>query len=266
MSATPWSVEGILALRHRENRELDQAHFVDGVRFVVTAADAGATILSLIVSPKLLRSPLGQMLARRLRARGVPSLSVSPAEFARVSQAEDPQGVGAVLAQKWESLDSQVPLPRDCWVALGEVRSPGNLGTLMRTAAACGARGIIVPRAGSADPYHPATTRAAMGALVSLRLVRASCEQLEAWKRHNGLTIVGATPNTDVDYRAVSYRRPVVLLLGSERKGLTDAQLALCDARVRIPMVGGDSLNLAVAGSVLLYEVWGQRRPVRRAW
>ena len=252
----------MLELRQRSARDRTQSYFVEGVRFVVTASDADETFRSLVIAPKLLRTPLAQMLARRLPASGVPTLSVSPDEFARVSQAEEPSGIGAVLAQRWRPLRSVVLKHDDCWIALSDVRSPGNLGTLLRTAAAARARGVIVLAGGSADPFQPGTVRAAMGAMTSLSFVSATPAEFQDWRRRTRVAVLGATPQAAVDYRAVSYRQPVVLLLGSERKGLSEAQLALCDSRVRIPMSGGDSLNLAVAGSVLLYEVWNQRHPL----
>lgn len=264
MSAPAWTVERVLSLQERRARDETQCYFAEGVRFMVAAADAGASFCSLVVAPALLRSPPGRMLARRLGTRGVPRLDVSAEAFAQLSRVDEPQGIGAVLRQRWEPLASVEPGPHDCWVATGPVRSPGNLGTLMRTCAASGASGVIVPRREGADPHHPAAVRASMGALHKLRLVRADPPELETWKRRSCAVVVGAAPQASVDYRRVSYRRPVVLVLGNEREGLSEAQLLLCDARVRIPMVSGDSLNLAVAGSVLLYEVWSQRHPLGR--
>jgi TrmH family RNA methyltransferase len=254
----------MLALRDRKERDRSGAFLIEGVRFVLAASNAGASFVSLAVAPALLSSPIGGILLRRLRRSGVPVLEVSADELKQLSLSEQPQGIAAVVAQRWESIAPIVPSPRDLWIAVSTVRSPGNLGTLMRTAAASGARGVIVPPNSSADPYHPGALRAAMGASFSLRMVRAGAAELDRWKKRLGLVVIGADPGAPLDYRAYSYRRPVVLLLGSERKGLSRSQAALCDAQVRIPMSAGDSLNLAVAGSVLLYEIWNQRHPLGR--
>ena len=157
--------------------------------------------------------------------------------------------------------------PDACWIALETIRSPGNLGTILRTCEAVGAAGLILlrPRGAVIDPHDPDVVRASLGAVLSRRLVRATPSELRGWARRSDCVVVGATPKGSHDYRAVSYRRPVVLMLGDERKGLSPRQQALCDVTVRIPMAGrGDSLNVAVAAGVLLYEVQNQRHPMHK--
>jgi TrmH family RNA methyltransferase len=100
-----------------------------------------------------------------------------------------------------------------------------------------------------------------MGAIFAQRLVRTTAGELVAWKQRHGCVLVGTSPRGAVDYQAVRYEAPVVLCMGWERAGLSAQQQALCDVMVRVPMVGrSDSLNLAVATGVLLYEVFNQRR------
>ena len=103
-----------------------------------------------------------------------------------------------------------------------------------------------------------------MGALFSQRLVRATWAGFAEWKRRHGCLLVGTSPQVTADYRDVPYRTPTVLWMGWERRGLSPAQQALCDVTARIPMAGrADSLNLAVATGVMLYEIhrrhWGCR-------
>jgi TrmH family RNA methyltransferase len=130
----------------------------------------------------------------------------------------------------------------------------------MRTADAVGCAGLIL-LGDTADPYHPDAVRASRGTLFALRLVRASVADLVAWTRRHGVGVVGTSPSAAVEYRGVRYARPLVLLMGSERAGLSAAERALCDRLVRIPMAGSsDSLNLAVSTGVLLYELYHQHR------
>jgi TrmH family RNA methyltransferase len=100
-----------------------------------------------------------------------------------------------------------------------------------------------------------------MGAVFSQRLVRATLAELAAWTRRHRLWVAGTSDKAATDYQAPRYPRPTVLFMGSEQKGLAPEEQALCDALVRIPMVGrSDSLNLAVATAVALYEVFNQHR------
>jgi TrmH family RNA methyltransferase len=162
----------------------------------------------------------------------------------------------AVVRQRWRAIERLEK--GDLWLAVESVRSPGNLGTLLRTSLAVGARGLFV--LGDADPFDPACVRATMGALESLVLARVTREGLVRLVREARGRLVGAAPQARVDFRAAAYGGTTVVVLGSERSGLTDQTRGACDTLVRIPMAFGvDSLNLAVAGSVLLYEALRQR-------
>ncbi|NTU86015.1 MAG: RNA methyltransferase, partial [Chloroflexales bacterium] len=130
----------------------------------------------------------------------------------------------------------------------------------IRTADAVGAAGVIIVGHG-ADPYDPAALRASMGAAFATRLARASWEQLAGWKRATRAYVVGTSDQAPTDFQSVACPQPLVLLMGSERQGLSHDQQALCDLVVSIPMRGkSDSLNLAVATGVMLYELLRQGR------
>ena len=187
-------------------------------------------------------------LVRRLKRADVPFARVSPEQFRTVSRTERASGVGAVLRQNVHNLAHVAPGDAPCWVVLSQVRAPGNFGTLVRTSAAIGAAGFIL-LGGSIDPFESV-------------VVRASLEDLRQWLNQYQLLVVGASPDGTVPYDQVRYTRPTVLVLGEERSGLSQDQRALCRQIVRIPMVAGaDSLNLGVAGSLLMYAVLGATRP-----
>ncbi len=241
--------------RDRGYRDTHGLFFVEGVRNFVTAVDHGYTVDALIYSERLLVAPVARKLVRRLKRAGVPFARVSPEQFRAVSCSERASGVGAVLRQRVQSLAQVAPGDHPCWVALTHVRSPGNLGTLIRTGAAVGAAGLIL-LGGGIDPFDPAVVRGSMGGLFQQQLVRAGTEQLGQWVRRHGLLVVGASPDGALDYDEMPYTRPTVLMLGAERRGLDQEQRALCQQVVHIPMVeGADSLNLGVAGSLLMYAV-----------
>ena len=240
--------------RDRRYRDTHGLFFVEGVRNFVAAVDHGYTFEALLYSERLLTAPVARKLVRRLKRAGVPFAHVSPEQFRMASQAERASGVGAVLRQRVQRIQQVAPGDCPCWVALAHVRAPGNLGTLLRTSAAVGAAGFIL--LGGIDPFEPVVVRASMGALFQQQLVRASTEQLRQWVDRHSLLVVGASPDGTLAYDDVPYARPTVLMLGAERGGLTEEQRALCRYIARIPMVGGaDSLNLGVAGSLLMYAV-----------
>ncbi len=190
----------------------------------------------------------------------MPCLEVLPEVFQSLAVKDLAQGIGAVVRQRWEPLERVRPADGCSWVALDAVQYPGNLGTILRTSDAVGGAGVIL-LGHTADPYDPAAVRASTGAIFSQRLVRTSFEQFVAWRHRHNAVIVGTSPAAALDYRAVAYRPPLVLCMGSEGCGLSRDMQALCDVTVKIPMVGrSDSLNLAVATSIMLYEVFQQHR------
>lgn len=256
------SVKAIRALRQRKARDEAGRCLLEGIRLVAEAARAGA-VERLVVAPELLESPFARDLVAEQARAGVPVLEVSREVFASLSQKDGPQGLAAVARQRWEELGALALGPPPGWVALVEPADPGNLGTIIRTADAVGAAGVIIVGPG-ADPYDPAALRASMGAAFALRLARATWGQLLAWRSATGAFLVGTADSAPTDFQAVAYPQPLVLLMGSERQGLDPAQLAACDLAVSLPMRGrADSLNLAVAAGVMLYELLRQGRAPR---
>jgi len=240
----------------RRYRDQQRLFFVEGVRNLVAAVDQSYPIESLLYSERLLTAPLARKFVRRLKRAGVPFARVSPEVFRSVSRAERASGVAAILRQRIQTLEQIKPDRDSCWTVLSHVRSPGNFGSLVRTSAAIGASGFIL-LGPQIDPYEPVVVRSTMGALFRQTLVRTSVERFRHWTQTHRLTVIGASPDGVVEYDQVRYPRPTALLLGNERSGLTDEERSLCGQIVRIPMVGGtDSLNLAVAGSLILYAAF----------
>ena len=240
----------------RRYRDQHRLFFIEGVRNFVQAIDQRCSVETLLYSEKLLTAPLARKFVRRLKRAGIPFARVSPEEFRSISHAQHASGVAAILHQSIQALEEIQPEAFSCWTVLGQVQSLGNFGSLLRTSAAIGASGFIL-LGQQIDPYEPVVVRATMGALFNQTIVRTNTELFRRWIKRNNLAVIGASPDGEVEYDQVQYRRPTALVLGNERSGLTDEQRSLCDRIVRIPMVGGaDSLNLAVAGSLLLYAVF----------
>lgn len=239
--------------RYRDSKGL---FFAEGIRNFVEAVDNNFSIETIIYSEKLLISPLARKLVRRLKREGIPFARVTPEQFRNLSQTERASGIAAIYRQHIQKLDQIKSINQLGWTVLSEIRSSGNIGTLIRTSAATGANGFILI-GDSIDPFEPNVVRATMGAIFKQAIVRTDSKTFLHWVKSNKLQVVGASPNGSIDYDKVSYSNPTILMLGNERKGLSAAEQLICQKLVRIPMVEGiDSLNVAVAGSLLLYQIF----------
>lgn len=254
------TIKQIRKLSERKERQQTRLFFIEGLRIVGEAIDTGWVVETLIVSPELLNSLFGQQLVSKYQSSGGHVLEVSADVFCSLSSKDGPQGIGAVVAQKWSQLEETSLGDGNFLVALDSIQDPGNLGTIMRTLDAVGGQGIILLDQ-STDPFDPAAVRGSMGALFSLELIKTSYVHFAEWKKFQQLPVIGASDKAARDYHYAVYPGRFVLLMGSERLGLQEHHLALCDQVVRIPMVGrSDSLNLAVATAIILYEVYNQWR------
>ena len=258
-SITNPRIKYIRNLAHRQEREKSHLFFVEGIRLVAEAIQLHANIDTIVYAPILLKSQFGRDLVRQQEQQGISCLEVSADVFKSLSVKDGPQGLGALVQQHWEQLDSIQGNEGLCWIALDAAQDPGNIGTILRTSDAVGGAGLLL-LGQCADPYDPSALRASMGAIFSQRLVKASFAEFAQWKHERGLTVIGTSDKGSVNYRTATYTRPLVLLMGSEREGLSVEQQALCDTMVQIPMVGrSDSLNLAIATGVVLYEILHQK-------
>lgn len=243
-------------LTSRDERERTGRFFADGLRPVVQALAApGTRIEQLVLAPELLNNPLGESLRERLRAQRIPEVTLSASQYRQLSQLEEPQGVGVIVQRRPQRLSWLSPTDGEFFVALDTIRSPGNLGTILRTMDAVGASGLILI-GGEIDPFDPRVVRATMGSLFAQHIVRTTEQEFASWRTQHGVALVGTSPHAATSYRELAWPQRTVLWLGGERAGLSQDQQAACDTVVRIPMVGTcDSLNVATAAAVLLYEV-----------
>jgi len=257
-SANPHIKQIRRLIRDRKEREASGLFYAEGLRVLGEAVQMCADFECLYVAPGLLTSGFGRDLVQEQRAKGTPVEEVSAEVFREISAKDGPQGIGALLRERWVPLDRVLLAPGDLWVALDAIQDPGNLGTILRTADAVGAKGLILLDH-STDPYDLTALRASTGAVFSQRLARAALPEFAAWKKSAGAPVIGTSGSASASYREFRYPDPLVLLMGSERQGLQPEHHALCDQVVSIPMVGrSDSLNLSIATGVVLYEIFHQ--------
>lgn len=240
------------AKARRQHRRL----VLEGVRLVRDALETGIRPDFVCYTPDIEDRP-GQALIARLQDQGIVCLTVTGELMREMADTETPQGILGVFPWPDQSLPAS---PALLFVADGW-RDPGNLGTALRTAAAAGVEGVVVTP-GTVDPYNPKTLRAGMGAHFRVPVLALAWPDLAG--RFPGLPIYVADAAGEVRYDAVDWSRPSILVIGGEAYGPQDAVRRLPHTLISIPMVAGaESLNAAVAASLLIYEARRHTWPAR---
>jgi TrmH family RNA methyltransferase len=249
-------VKDIRALALKKFRDRDNAFIAEGLKLVIDALDQGWSIRTLAFAKAGRGNAAVEKIAARTVAAGGTVLEVTEKVLGAITRRDNPQMVVGVFTQQVVPLASIRPSGDDVWVGLDRVRDPGNLGTIIRTVDAAGAKGVILV-GDCTDPFSLETVRATMGSIFSVPVAKASAEAFLAWRRDFPGLAVGTHLKGAVDYRSVDFDgRPVLLLMGNEQQGLPDDLAASCDRLLRIPQAGhADSLNLAVATGVMLFEI-----------
>jgi TrmH family RNA methyltransferase len=249
-------IKDIKALALKKFRDQQHAFMAEGLKLVIDALDLGWSIKTLVFAKAGRGNAAIEKVAARTVAAGGTVLEVSEKVLTAITRRDNPQMVVGVFAQRLMPLKDIQPKDGDVWVALDRVRDPGNLGTVIRTVDAVGARGVILVGE-TTDPFAVETVRATMGSIFAVPVARATTEAFLAWRKGFSGLVAGTHLKGAVDYRSVDYSgRPVVLLMGNEQQGLPDELASACDKLLRIPQAGrADSLNLAVATGVMLFEI-----------
>lgn len=249
-------IKAIRALDMRKTRKETGLFVAEGATLIMTAREQGHVPETLVFRAGSAGEGVAKTLVTWALQQGVDVLEVSDAILEKLAAKDNPQSLLAVFRQKW----AEPPKPQTlkspaAWVALEEIRDPGNLGTILRTVDAAGAGGIILIGT-CCDPFARETIRATMGSIFAVPLVRLDRDGfLELCKAWPG-DIVGTHLSATSDYRKVDYKGPTLLVMGSEGPGLSQTLAAHCTELVKIPMAGRlDSLNLAVATALTLFQI-----------
>ena len=249
-------IKTLKSLHAKKVRAETGLFLAEGARAAREAADLGVWPDTMLYAESALeRGPVRGLINDAERA-GVRLIETNEAILAQIAKRDNPQTVIGAYRQRLWPLDT---LEGDTIVALEGIRDPGNLGTILRTADSVGAGGVVLVGE-SCDPFSVEAVRATMGSLFAVRLARASFDELLQFKKARGVTMIGASLKgaaLEAD-RNVGARS--IVLMGNEQSGLPADMEAACDLLVRLPMRGrADSLNLAVATAVMLYDLWRRR-------
>jgi tRNA G18 (ribose-2'-O)-methylase SpoU len=251
-------------LTNRTKRHRAGEFLVQGVRPINLAVEHGWTVRALLYDAEAQLSKWAVDLLDRLRA---PAVAMSPELLAELGGKDDaaPELI-AVVAQRRDDFTRIHLRPGRPAVVFDRPTGPGNIGTLVRSADAFGAAGVIVT-GHAADPYDPKAVRASTGSFFAVSVVRApSHQEVLDWvarlrEEHVPVQIAGTDEAGDLDVAEVDFTLPTVLVVGNETAGMSSAWREACDVTLRIPMIGAaSSLNAATAGSIALYEAARSRR------
>src|SRR6266536_1575993 len=249
-------------LQRRKARGRRGLAVLEGVRLVEEALAAGLELRGAVVTSDLARTTRGQALVVELASHAVPVEEVGARTFGQLAGTETPQGILAVVAPRVWTVADVSPAPGGAVLVVDGVQDPGNVGTLIRTAHALGAAATVLLR-GSADPLNAKALRAAMGATFRHPVVPLDDAAFIAWAQRQGLTLWAAATDgvplaraLDTGRDADARKELIAVIVGNEGAGIRPQLNAVAAQRVAIPLAhGAESLNVAVAAGILLYEV-----------
>lgn len=249
-------IKDIRLLEKKRHREETKQFIAEGMKLVIDAIEHGWQLQTLIFAASQKENDAIQNLVSRCIALGTDVLIVPEKVLGAITRRDNPQMVVGIFGQQMMDQSDIIPTGEDVWVALDRVRDPGNLGTIMRTADAVGAKGIILVGE-TTDPFATETVRATMGSIFATPICRMDEATFINFAQNWRGLVVGTHLEGSVDYREPSYAgKPTLLIMGNEQSGMPPNLVSACHQLIRIPQVGrADSLNLAIATGVCLYEV-----------
>jgi TrmH family RNA methyltransferase len=260
-SRTNPKIKEIRLLKQAKHREARGEFFIEGVRLVEEALAEAASVRQVLYSPRLGTTPRGERLLAEARRKfqGAEWNEVEEETLASISDTRSPQGILAVLKKRawaWKDMESgKGPV-----VCFHELQDPGNLGTIFRVLEAGGGAGIVLT-SGSVDPYNPKVLRASAGSFFRLPfLIFSSPEAVLRELRSRGYRVWTASATGPSSFWEVDFAQPAAILLGQEGGGLPEEWQAQADGALAIPMAPKiDSLNVAMAAGLIVYEAFRQR-------
>ncbi|MCH9609169.1 MAG: 23S rRNA (uridine(2479)-2'-O)-methyltransferase [Chlamydiales bacterium] len=244
-------VKELIRLYKRRERDLTDRFLIEGYRELSRAALH--PIDALYICRDLF---LGSNEQQLIDAIDAPVYECSEAVFRALSYRDRPDGLIAVAPQQHRSLQD---LSGEFFVIAEAIEKPGNLGTILRSSDGAGVDGVIICDR-CTDLHNPNVVRASVGTLFTQPVVEATGDETHAWLRKNKIRCIAATPSAEAVYTDVDLTGPLAILVGTEQYGLSDMWMKGADLQVKIPMCGvADSLNVAMATTLLLYEALRQR-------
>jgi TrmH family RNA methyltransferase len=252
-------IKNCVKLQQRKERDRQQTMIVEGYRAILCAMQNNYPLTTVYFSPELFYGEQERALLQEAERAGAALYEVATEPFQKITSAPRPDGLLALAPQIRRTLVEWRPKPNALFLIAEAVEKPSNLGAIIRSADGAGADALIIcdPQV---DIFNPDVVRASVGTIFTLPILSARPQEAVYWCRSNGILSLAATPQADLLYTDVDMRGAVAIVVGNEQHGLSVEWLEGADLGVKLPMYGQiNSLNVAVAAAILLYEVVRQR-------
>jgi RNA methyltransferase, TrmH family len=247
------------AVRLRDRRDRDEADrfLIEGYRELKRAVDAGIKIETIFYCSDFFLSVNEQAL---IEAANCQSFACTQAVFNKLSYRDRPDGLLAIAPQMHRKLADLTLSECPFFLIAESIEKPGNLGSILRSSDAAGVDAVIVCDR-TTDIHNPNVVRSSVGTLFTQPVIEAGSDETIRFLKERGIAIVAATPHADLEFTQADLKVPLAIAMGTEQYGLSEMWMKEADISLRIPMFGvADSLNVASATTLLLYEVVRQRR------
>jgi RNA methyltransferase, TrmH family len=253
-------IKDIIKLKNRRTREKTKKTFLEGYRLISRALDANFPMEECYFSPSLFLGENENDLLDSLEKNGTTIIKVSESILKKMSYRDRPEGLIALSPVTKHSLPDIPVVKNGLYLIVEAIEKPGNLGSILRSADAAGVDGLIICDK-CTDLYNPNVLRASTGAIFYVPIAECTSEEALEWLNKNSVTSLATTPHTDLSYESIDMKQSIAIVIGTEQYGLTDFWLKNSKIKTLIPMCGKiDSLNVAIATSIVLFEASRQRR------
>ncbi len=252
-------VKAACRLRDRRDRDETQTFLIEGYRELLRAKQGGIKLFTLFVCESFFLGVNEHSLIEEFKASQAEIIEVAPHVFEKLSYRDRPDGLLGIAPQTHFDLNSLKLKENPFFIVAEGIEKPGNLGTILRSSDAAGVDALIVCDK-KTDLFNPNVVRASVGTLFTVQTLEATTEETLAYFKQHNIKTLAATPHAEKLYTEVDLKQPLALIVGTEQVGLTDKWMKEADLKVKIPMMGvADSLNVATATTLLLFEVVRQR-------
>lgn len=256
-------IKQAVKLRDKRERDRSQSFLIEGYRELLCGVKGGIPLVGLFFSPGHFLGTNEPALIEKIRERGVEVMEVSKAVFEKMSYRDRPDGLLAIATQthlSLQDLDYKILKDHPPFFLIAEaIEKPGNLGTILRSCDAAGVDALLVCDR-CTDIFNPNVVRASVGTLFTIPVVEVSSDETIEWLKNHKIRTVAAMPDAPGTFTKTDLTGPIAVAVGTEQLGLSKKWMEQADIQVSIPMHGAaDSLNVATATTLLLYEVLRQR-------